>query len=162
MLNSIDKKILEVERNGGKDGKALCKLMNNAAYEKTMGNLKKGVDAKLVNNGKGYLKWASKPSYMSHKIFDNHWRQFAKNKFILTLKKPTYTGMCILELSKVYEFHYDYIKNKYCNNTVLLFTDTDSLMFEIKVPMKILATIRKCLTLVIIHLNQNIMIIQAN
>ena len=70
--------------------------------------------------------------------------------------------MCILELSKVYEFHYDYIKNKYCNNTVLLFTDTDSLMFEIKVPMKILATIRKCLTLVIIHLNQNIMIIQAN
>ena len=100
MLNSIDKKILEVERNGGKDGKALCKLMNNAVYEKTMGNLKKGVDAKLVNNGKGYLKWASKPSYMSHKIFDNHWRQFAKNKFILTLKKPTYTGMCILDYVK--------------------------------------------------------------
>ena len=35
-------------------------------------------------------------------------------------------------------------------------------MFEIKVSMKILATKRKCLTLVIIHLNQNIMIIQAN
>ena len=56
------KKILEVERNGGKDGKALCKLMNNAVYEKAMGNLKKGVDAKIINNGKGYLKWASKPS----------------------------------------------------------------------------------------------------
>ena len=42
--------------------------------------------------------------------------------------------MCILELSKVvmYEFHYDYIKNKYGNNSTLLFTDTDNLMYEIK------------------------------
>ena len=42
--------------------------------------------------------------------------------------------MCILELCKVlmYEFHYDYIKNKYGNDSRLLFTDTDSLMFEIK------------------------------
>ena len=42
--------------------------------------------------------------------------------------------MCILELSKIlmYEFHYDYIKNKYDNNSRLLFTDTDRLMYEIK------------------------------
>ena len=42
--------------------------------------------------------------------------------------------MCILELSKVlmYEFHYDYIKNKYNNRSKLLFTDTGSLMYEIK------------------------------
>ena len=42
--------------------------------------------------------------------------------------------MCILELSKVlmYEFHYDYIKNKYGNNSRLLFRDNDSLMHEIK------------------------------
>ena len=42
--------------------------------------------------------------------------------------------MCILKLSKVlmYEFHYDYIKNKHGNNSRLLFTDADSLMYETK------------------------------
>ena len=73
--------------------------------------------------------------------------------------------MCILELSKVllYQFHYDYIKNELGNNSRLLYADTDSLMYEIKtelkMSMKILATMKKCLTVVIIHLSQNIMII---
>ena len=42
--------------------------------------------------------------------------------------------MCILELSKVlmYEFHYDYIKNKHGNNSRLLFTDNDNLKYEIR------------------------------
>ena len=42
--------------------------------------------------------------------------------------------MCIFELSKVlkYEYHYDYIKNKYENKSKLLFTCTDSLIYEIK------------------------------
>ena len=50
------------------------------------------------------------------------------------LNKPVYMGMCILELSKVlmYEFHYDYIKNRYSNNSRLLFSDTDNLMYEIE------------------------------
>ena len=71
---------------------------------------------------------------MSHKIFDNDLVAIRKNKVTLTLNKPAYIGMCILELSKVlmYEFHYDYIKNKYGNNSRLLFTGTDSLMYEIK------------------------------
>ena len=57
-----------------------------------------------------------------------------KNKVTLKLKKPAYFGMCILDLSKIfmYEFHYDYIKNKYGNNSRLLFTNTDSLMYKIK------------------------------
>ena len=71
---------------------------------------------------------------MSHKIFDNDLVAIRKNKATLMLKKPAYTEMCSLELSKVlmYEFHYDYIKNKYGNNSKLLFTDTDSLVYQIK------------------------------
>ena len=71
---------------------------------------------------------------MSHKIFDTDLVAIRKNKVTLMLKKPAYTGMCSLELSKVlmYEFHYDYIKNKYGNKSKLLFTGTDSLVYQIK------------------------------
>ena len=62
----------------------------------------------------------------------------------------------------MYEFHYDYIKNKYVNNSKILFTD--SLMYEIKTDMfmKILVRIKKCLILVIIQLSQNIRMTQTN
>ena len=78
------------------------------------------------------------------------------------LNKPEYVGMCILDLSEVlmYEFHYDNIKNNYDNKSRLLFTDPDSLMYELKPKtfMKILARIKKCFILVIIQLSQNIMV----
>ena len=69
-----------------------------------------------------------KPSYMSHKIFRNDLVAIRENKLTLSFNKPAYIGMCILELTKVlmYEFHYEYIKNKYDNNSRLLFTDTNS------------------------------------
>ena len=71
---------------------------------------------------------------MWHKIFDNNLVVIRKSKVALKLNKPAYIGMCILELSKIlmYEFHYDYSKNKYDNKSRLLFTVTDSLMYEIK------------------------------
>ena len=71
---------------------------------------------------------------MSHKIFDNNLVMIRKSKLPLKLNKPAYIGMCILDLSKVLmpEFHYDYIKTKHDNKSKLLFTDTDSLMYEIK------------------------------
>ena len=92
------------------------------------------IDVRIVNNEKDYLKCTSKASYMLHKIFDNNLVVICKNKVALKLKKPAYIGMCILELSKklMYEFHYNYIKNKYDNKSKLLFTDTDILMYEIK------------------------------
>ena len=61
----------------------------------------------------------------------------------------------------MYEFHYDYMKNKSCNNLRLLFTDTESLIKSEDV-YKILATINRWLTLVIIQLGQNIIITQTN
>ena len=109
--------------------------MSNAVYGKTMENLRNRIDVKLVSNKKDYLKWASKPSYMSHKIFDKDLVTIRKNIVTLVLNKHAYIGMCILEFSKIlmFEFHYDYIKNKYGNNSRLLFTDTDRCMNEINV-----------------------------
>ena len=54
--------------------------MNNAVYGKTMEKLGNRIDVKLVSNKKGYLKWTSKPSYMSQKIFDNCLMAILKNK----------------------------------------------------------------------------------
>ena len=121
MLNSTHKKRIEAEKNGGKDGKELCKLMSNAVYGKTMENLRNKIDVKLVSNKKYYLKWTSKPSYMSHKVFGNNLVVIRKKKLTLTLSQPACTGMCILELSKVlmHEFHYDYFLKKYGNNSRL-------------------------------------------
>ena len=70
---------------------------------------------------------------MSHKIISNDLVAIRKNKVTLTLNKLAYIGMFILELSKVllYQFHFDYIKSKYGKNSRLLFTDTDSFMYEI-------------------------------
>ena len=55
------------KESGNKDGKSLYKLMNNAAYGKTMEKVRNKIDVKLVNNKKDYLKWTSKVSYMSQK-----------------------------------------------------------------------------------------------
>ena len=71
---------------------------------------------------------------MSHKIFDNDLVAIRKNKVTLVLNKLGYNGMCISELSKLlmYEFLYDYIKSKHGDKSRLLFTDTKSLMHEMK------------------------------
>ena len=106
MLNSTQKKNRS-KKTGDKDGKALYKLMNSANYGRTMENLKNRIDLKLLSNKKDYLKRTSKPSYISHKIFDNDLVTIRKNKVTLMLKSPAYIGMCILELSKVlmYKFY---------------------------------------------------------
>ena len=128
------KEKIEARKSNGKYGKALCKLMKNAIYGKAMEKLRNRVDVKLVNNEKDYLKCTPKSSYMSHKIFDNNLVGIPKCKLALKLNKSAYIGMWTLELSKVliYEFHCDYIKNKYDNKSKLLIKDTDSLTYEIK------------------------------
>ena len=99
-----------------------------------MESLRNRINIKLVNNEKDYLKCSSKPSCMSHKIFDNDLVAISRVKLALKINKAAYIGMCILELSKVlmYKFHCDYIKIKYDNYLNLIFTGTDSLMYEFK------------------------------
>ena len=102
---------------------------------------------------------------MSHKILDNDLVAIRKSKVSLTLIKPACVGMCILDFSKVlmYEFRYECIKTEYDDKSRILFTDTDSSIYEIKLEMSVkrLEKIKKCFVFVIIHLSQYVMMIQT-
>ena len=108
--------------------------MNNSVFGKTMENLRKQVDVRLVTNEKKLDKLTPKPTYVSSKISNENLMAVHKVKETLTLNRPAYVGMCILDLSKMlmYNFHYNYIKKKYNNRARLLFTNTDSLTYEIE------------------------------
>ena len=114
--------------------KDFFKLMNNSVFGKTMENIRKRVDVRLVTDENKLLKMAAKPTYVSSKIFNKNLVAVHKIKETLTLNRPAYVGMCILDLSKtlMYDFHYNYIKQKYDSKAKLLFTDTDSLTYEIE------------------------------
>ena len=94
------------------------------------GNLRNRVDLRLANSTKDYLKLVSRPIFVPQKKFDNNLEAVYKIKNLLTLSKPGYAEKSILELNVnfMYEFHYDYIKKD--NKVKLLFTETDSLMYE--------------------------------
>ena len=114
--------------------KDFFKLMNNSVFGKTMENLRKRVDVRLVTDEKKLVQLTSKPTFVSSKIFNENLVAVHKIKETLTLNRPAYVGMCILDMSKtlIYDFHYNYIKSKYGNKAKLLFTDTDSLTYEIQ------------------------------
>ena len=103
--------------------------MNNSVYGKIIENLRKRINVRLVNNAKDYKKYVRKRSFVLQKIFR---KKFHEIKSVLKFDKPIYAGFSILNLSKlsVHKFHYKNIKRKY--NANLLFTDTDSLVYEIK------------------------------
>ena len=71
---------------------------------------------------------------MSSKIFNEKLVAVHKINETLTLNRPAYVGICILDLSKtlMYDFHYNYIKKKHNDKAKLLFTETDSLIYEIE------------------------------
>jgi len=114
--------------------KDFFKLMNNSVFGKTMENLRKRVNVELVNNKERYNKLISKPNYKSKRIFSGGLMAINTYKTNLKLNRPIYCGFAILDNSKMlmYDFHYNYIKNKYGGDAKLLFTDTDSLCYEIK------------------------------
>ena len=77
---------------------------------------------RLVTDEKKLLKLASKPTFVSCKIFNENLVAVHKIKETITLNRPTYVGMCILDLSKtlMYDFHYNYIKPKFGEKAKLL------------------------------------------
>ena len=87
--------------------------MNNSAFGKTMENLRKRKNVKLVNNAKDYARCISQPSFVSQKIFGKNFVAIHEIKPVLTINKPIYVGFSILDLSELimYEFHYKYIKS---------------------------------------------------
>ena len=104
------------------------KLIINSVYGKTMENIRKRINVRLINNSKDYVRCVSKPNFISQKTFSKNFIAIHQIKTVLTLDQPIYVGFSFLELSKLFmhKFHYEYVKNKF--GAKLLFTDTDSLV----------------------------------
>ena len=111
--------------------KNFFKLMNNSVYGKTMENLRKRIKIRVVKNIQGFIKYTSRPTCVNWKVFENSLAEIHEKKVCLILNKPIYVGFTVLETSKweMYNFHYNFMIRKF--NTRLLFTDTDSLCYEI-------------------------------
>ena len=99
-----------------------------------MENIRNRVDIKLVNDKIQAEKLSAKPNFDHCSIFSEELVAIHMKKTRLVFDKLVYLGMCILDLSKtlMYDVHYNYIKQKYGDKAKLLFTDTDSLMYEIQ------------------------------
>ena len=95
--------------------KNFFKLMNNAVFGKTMENVRKHRDIKLVKTDKKRSKLVSEPNFHTMKLIDNNLAIIEMRKVKVKMNKPIYLGLSILDISKItmYEFWYDYVKVKY-------------------------------------------------
>ena len=117
--------------------------MNNSVSGKTMENIRKHRNIKLITTEEKYLKTVMKPNFKLGIQFDESLMGCEMGKIKVVMKKPVYLGQMILDLSKIvmYEFHYDYMKPKYDGENShlrgtpclkLCYMDTDSLVYKIK------------------------------
>ena len=114
--------------------KDFFKLMNNAVFGKTMENVRKHRDIKLVTTDKTRKRLVSEPNYHTTKWFSENLLAIEMKKTKVKMNKPIYLGLLILEFSKIlmYEFWYGYMKSKYGDNVKLCYMDTDSFIVNIK------------------------------
>ena len=114
--------------------KDLFKLMNNSVFGKTMENIRKHRDIKLVTTDKKRSKLVSEPNYHTINLISEDLSIIEMKKTKVKMNKPIYLGLSILEISKtlMYEFWHDYMKPKYANNVKLCYMDTDSFIISIK------------------------------
>ena len=125
----------ELRKNALNDfEKDFFKLMNNAVFGKTMENVRKHRDIKLVKTDHRSNKLVSEPNYHTMKLIDDNLAIIEMRKVKVKMNKPIYLGLSILEISKItmYEFWYDYVKSKYGNRARLCYMDTDSFVINIK------------------------------
>ena len=96
--------------------------MINSVYGKAMENLRERINVRFVNNGKDFLKYTSRPTYVNHKLFDKDYAAIHGIKPVLILNKPICVGFIALDLSKwmMYDFHHNFIKNIVMLNYCLL------------------------------------------
>ena len=108
--------------------------MNNAVFGKTMKNVRKHRDIKLVTTERRRNYLVSQSNYQTTKLFSENLLAIEMKKLKVKMNKPVYLGLSILKISKtlMYEFWYDYIKSKYQNNAKLCNMDIDSLIIHIK------------------------------
>ena len=114
--------------------KDFFKLMNNAVFRKTMENVRKQRDIKLVITDKRRNRLVSELNYDTTKWFSENLLAIEIKKTKEKMNKPIYLGLSILEISKIlmYEFWYDYMKPKYSDNMKLCYMDTNSFIMHIK------------------------------
>ena len=114
--------------------------MNNAVFGKTMENVRKHRDIKLVKTDKKRNKLVSEPNFHTMKLTDNNLAIIEMKKVKAKMNKPIYLGLSKLDISKItmYEFWYDYVKIKYQDKARLCYMDTDSLKIFIKILVKML------------------------
>ena len=108
--------------------------MNNSEFRKTMENIRKKREIKLVTTDKKRSKLVSEPNYHAANLISEDLSVIEMIKTKVKMNKPIYLGLSILEISKIlmYEFWYDYMKPKYDNNVKLCYMDTDSFIMDIK------------------------------
>ena len=89
--------------------KDFYKLMNNSVFGKTMENIRRHRNIKLVNNKEDYLKQVMKPNFKSGTLLGPDLMSCEMGKVKVKTNKPVYLGQAILDLSKIimYEFHYN-------------------------------------------------------
>ena len=130
----------------------LFKLMNNLVFGKTMENIRKHRDIKLVTTDKKRDKSVSEPNYQTINLISEYLSIIEMKKTKVKMNKPIYLGLSILEISKtlMYEFWYDYMKPNYNDNVKLCYMDTNSFIMNVKTMIFIkisLMTLKKGLIL---------------
>ena len=108
------------------------KLMVNSSFGKTCEGKRNRIRVKIVRSEEEVYQWTNKPEFQSFKIFDENLASVTLSLSEVLWDKPTIVGACILDLSKkfMFDFHYNTMKKHF--DCTLLYSDTDSFVYEIR------------------------------